>query len=331
MALQGIDYFMENQQEFDKLDEAQLEALARGEEVEVGDTAAAAADSEGTPAPALETAETQAQDSGAEQAGAEAKAEDPVLLARDGKHVIPYSRLEEAQQKAAQLEAALQESNALIAKLQEAKAADAETGGTAAQEAVIAEYNGEFPEVAADLKPYLQKLIDAGVETKTSELKAKLDAALAPVQKVAADKAAEEHFGSIRGVHSDFDQLVESNAVERWIKTQPSFLQASMQKVYESGTAGEVIELFTAYKDAQGIRADKTVATPSKEDFKGKAAAVIAAAKGGKPLSLSDVPSAGEVVTDEIGAESKMTASQLLAKMEQMSPDKILAHLARVA
>lgn len=316
-----IEYYMANQDAFDALTEEQVMALSRGEAIPPanGDTTDSSVESGESPATAP-TAEIKEPD---------AKVEEPKLLAKDGVHTIPFQRLKDAETKAAEWEAVAKSQESLIESLKQAKIADAKTGGTEVQEAVLAEYAGEFPEVVNDLKPYMQAMIDAGVKAKMSELESRLNSAIEPMQKATAEDAADAHFSAIKSVVTDFDALVESNAVGEWIMTQPKFMQASMQDVLDKGTAADVIDLFTAYKATLGTQKDVS-ATPSKEDLKTQAAAVIAKAKASTPVSLTDIPSGTKPEINSIAAEASMSASQLLAKFQGMTSEQILQHASRV-
>jgi hypothetical protein len=314
-----IDYFMNNQDEYDKLTEEQLSILAKGGTLNA-DTEANAEEIENTAA--LETEGKVVEP---------VVASEPELLAKDGKHTIPYQELIDAREKAAQWEAFAAEQAALVESLRQAKAEDAGTGDTKAQEAVLAEYEGEFPEVASDMKPYIQAMIDAGVQSKVNAavaaIEAKMNQTLAPMQKAAQDATVEAHFATIKGAVPDFDALVDSGSVQAWIKTQPGFVQAPANAVLEKGTAAEVIELFNAYKAAN----QKSGSSLSKEEIAKQAAARIAGVKDKTTTSLTDIPSGTIAPVDEAAAMDGMNASQLLARFEGKNPAEIMKLLAKVS
>ena len=314
MAEKDLAYYMANENEFNALTEEQVIALSEGHTVE-GETAAPKEE-------AAEVVESPAHEAEAKEPVVE---EENVLLAKDGKHIIPFERLQEMTEKAAQWEAFAREQAALVESLKQAKAEDAETGGTKAQEAVMAEYKGEFPEVFEDLKGHIQSMINAGVSAKMTELEARLNDTIAPMQQTAQNNAMDAHFNAIKSAISDFDQLVVSGAVQDWIKTQPSYVQKAATAVLEQGTASEVIELFSNYKASLPNKR----AVPSKDDLNAKANAVIAKAKAKTPTSLTDVPSGTSAAIDDDAAEAGMSAQQLFAKYQGMPPDKILKSIAR--
>ena len=314
MAEKDLAYYMANENEFNALTEEQVIALSEGHTVE-GETAAPKEE-------AAEVVESPAHEAEAKEPVVE---EENVLLAKDGKHIIPFERLQEMTEKAAQWESFAREQAALVESLKQAKAEDAETGGTKAQEAVMAEYKGEFPEVFEDLKGHIQSMINAGVSAKMTELEARLNDTIAPMQQTAHNNAMDAHFNAIKSAISDFDQLVESGAVQDWIKTQPSYVQKAANAVLEQGTASEVIELFSNYKASLPNKQS----VPSKYDLNAKANAVIAKAKAKTPTSLTDVPSGTSAAIDDDAAEAGMTAQQLFAKYQGMPPEKILRSIAR--
>lgn len=333
MEMQGMDYFMADPGRMDSLTSDQIMALSRGEQIEYGDTAqadGAAPGSEGKTEAELatEAAAQAAIDAAAALALAATK---PVVLAKDGVHTIPFEQLQEARDRAVQLEAFSKQQGELISQLQAAKVVDAASGKgeTTAQEAVLAEYAGEFPEVFNDLKPIIESMVKSGVEANMKAFATQLKAEIAPMQQMAQDSAQDAHFNAITSAISDFDQLVESGAVQDWIKTQPSFMQPTMSAVLEKGTATQVIELFSAYKQAEGIQPGKTHPALTAQQLKDKAADIITGVKTKPPKSLTDVPSGTIEPTDELAAEAGMSALGLLAKFEKMNPADILKHAGR--
>ena len=313
--VKDLAYYLANEDEYNKLTDDQVIALSHGETVE-GETAEPTAENEESPALEPEVV---------------APVVEEVLLAKDGKHIIPFERLQEMTDKAAQWEAFAREQAALVESMKNAKTEDAKTGGTENQEAVIAEYAGDFPEVFDDLKVHFQGMIDAKVTAKMAELEAKLDNVIAPMQQQAEDNSKEAHFAAIKSVINDFDQLVDSGAVEDWIKTQPSYVQkAANQVLYgipgvknSAGTASEVVELFSSYKASL----PKSHETPSKQDMQAKANAVIAKAKVRAPTSLTDVPSGTQSPIDE--EEANPSGNYLLNKYQGKDESWILRDLAR--
>ena len=307
---QGMEYFLANNDAYNSLTDEQIIALANGESVDIGDTEAKAEESEEAPELAVNEPEQEIDEPEQE------------ILAKDGKHTIPFKVLEDERARAEQLAQTVAEQQQLLDELAQAKKEDAGTGSTEAQQAVLAEYTGEFPEVADDMKPYIQAMIDAGVNAKFAEIEAKL----MPFQQAQQDRDVSAHFNAIREEHQDFDTLVKGNQLFDWVKTQPSFMQPAINQVLKEGTAEQVIELLNTFKAAKNIQP-----MPSKDELRNKADAVISKAGNKTPKSLSEVPSGTIATNDEMAAEMAMSPLSFMDKLMKMSPDQILKHTARVA
>jgi len=311
-AVRDLDYFMseEHADEFGKLTEEQQAALYTNGQLE-GETAII-----DTPADVTKEAS---------QAVVAEPEKEPVVQAKDGVHTIPFKELEDAREKARYFEQLSSEQKTLLDDLAKAKEQDAKTGGDEAQQAVMAEYTGEFPEVAQDMKPFIQAMIDTGVKAQMAALEAKMNGIVAPIQKMEEDSAAKAHFDSIRSKHADFDTVVQGDTLSKWVETKPSFIQNAMKAVLESGTATQVIELSDAYKT------DKPVA-PVQTNASQVAAEAIAKAKaaGAAPKSLSAFPGAGQAHVDEAEAMQNMSPNELALKFEGKSQGDILKMLSRL-
>ncbi|MFA6063818.1 MAG: hypothetical protein WC736_14620 [Gallionella sp.] len=310
MAEHDFEWFLSHADAFESLTVDQVNALSRGELVEYGDTAPAAPAGD-EPAAAA----TAAEGSATPAAAAEPEPE-PAVLAKDGKHTIPFSELETARAKADQFEALANTQAELIANLKAAKAADAGTGDTAAQEDVLKEFKEQYPDMAAVLAPALQKAIDAGVAVKVADLKRELTAS------IDSDADTKAHFAAITNKVPDFEALVESGEVDKWIKTLPTLERRGAEIVMKEGTAPEIIELFTQYKATLGKPADQPPAL-TKAELEAKAADAIAKAKGTKLTSASDIPASqvGTVNTEPT------TAAEWSQKFATMSPEAIMKML----
>ena len=297
--MKDADYYEQNPQEFDTLSDEDKDRVINGENLE-GETQ----ETETSVPPSAEP--------------------EPVLMAKDGVHTIPYDQLVEARKSAAEWQQFSMQQQELIKSLQAAKLDDAGTGDTKAQDAVLAEYQGAFPEVAEDLKPYIQRMIDDGVKSVLAEFKEQVDKRVAPVEKTSQEIAAERYFSSIRAAHPDADAIVDDTKFKDWIKAQPR----AVQEVYSANLeykrpAADLIEMFSAYKQATGT---SSVAT----DVAKKSADIIANTKRSAPGSLTDIPSTTTGKHDELEAIYAMTPAQLEAKFFGKSPDEINKLMAKL-
>lgn len=271
-----------------------------------------------------------------QQAGEEGEELDPanaVVLAKDGKHTIPYERLVEAreaeQASRAALEAANQELEQLRAEARaRAEAGEAPTATDAqidiAQEAID---SGEDPDLFGDfseeaLKAGIQKLIDAKVAEKLSHV----EQTLAPVQQRHAQEAAKSHYDAIYQAHPDADSMAESQELSDWINAQPSFVRDNYNAVLQQGSTEQVIELFDSFKSATGGTSDAQQAEAKGKDaeaIKAAAKAKLAGKKPSVPNSLSDIPAGRTATASRIEAMADMTGTDLLDEMDDMTPEQI--------
>jgi hypothetical protein len=321
MALHDFEWFLQHAPAYESLSLDQVNALARGEQVEYGETAPDAQATEPAAVSAEPAPAAKAADSSATPAAAKTEPAEPVVLAKDGSHTIPFSELEAARARGDALEAALKAKDELLDSLKGAKKDDAGTGGTVAQEDVLADFKKQYPEIAELLAPALQKIVDAGVDARVATMRKELDAAITPLQQSAQDTQVDYHFQTITDAVPDFETLRDSGKVEEWIKTQPSYIRNAAETVLKEGTASEVIELFNQYKATLAKPAEP--AAPSKAELEAAAKKAIENAKGGTPKSLTDVPASQTSVNDE----EPTTAEGWARKFAGMTPEQILKQL----
>ena len=251
----------------------------------------------------------------------------PVLLAKDGVHTIPYDKLVEARQEgshwkqvAAQAQAQLE---AAIAAANEARKPGAPEVTAEAVTSDDADLFGDFSESA------IRKGVDALVARQVAAIKAEMDAKLAqalePIKQKEAMSEADSHFGAIEKAHPDVESVVQSDAMEKWIESHPSYARPALRAVIEGGTAAEVIELLDNFKEAQGT--SKTAASP---DVAVAAKAAIAKAKVAAPKSLSEIPAGAAVPTNSAEQMAEMSDKALMNMFDGKTPEQINALLSKV-
>jgi hypothetical protein len=99
-----------------------------------------------------------------------------------------------------------------------------------------------------------------------------------PLQQAYAKTAREAHFNTIRSAHSDWEDVVGSDAFTGWVDQQPSFMKAAYNQVLQQGTAQDVNDLLTTFK--------QTTAKPTKPNIdpaKARAASAVKTARGVMP------------------------------------------------
>jgi hypothetical protein len=318
------DYYMEHADEFDALSQEDKDLLIANGELSIKDPAedtAKADDPAKDPDPAKD--DTDPAKKAPDPDPADVKPDG--ILAKDGKNIIPYDRLVEAQTEAATLRQQTADQQKLIDELKKAVAKDEDNGGTEAQDAVMAELKEGYPDLAKLLEPVITNLVERGVKATVSNLQEKFETTIKPLKESVDRTAADEHFEAIREKHSDFDDLMDSKVVDAWIEKQPAFLRGTYQQVMKAGNTQEVIELVQAYKDANPAPkpADTAKPAPTVDVVKEAKGIVDKATKDTAPASMSDIPAGGGAVVDENAAYADLSGAQALQKFEGKTPAQI--------
>lgn len=309
MPTLNADYFEANPEEFAKLTGEQQDLIIQGEEI-LGDsigeeTTTEVKEPEVTDSPEKE--ETQVDG----------------ILAKDGKHYLPFEVLQQERQTTQELKTQLQEvqnqasqMQSMLAELQQAKEDDAGTGTTEAQQDVLAKYEGFFPDIAEDLKPYIEAMIAEGIEkgsnAKLKDLEARLDQVQEAAYNAWVESERNAHFKAIADKIPDHETIADSKEFLEWKDNLPGYLKEATQKVFEQGTAQQVIEMYQAFKRDTG--AGKPKAVEETVNLKAEAENKISGIKKPVPGSLGDIPTgvAGEFsAEDEILKNPDATPAQL--------------------
>ena len=338
MSGRDLESFMENADEFAALSDDDKARLFAGEALQ-GDT-----DKANTPD--ADTATDTATESSATPAAAKAvepgtdepatKPQEPVVLAKDGEHTIPFSVLEAERQRVRDLEQQLQ-------ALQPAKGPAAETTTKAPEPAAAVPADEELKQLFAERDDALY----SGDAEKTAELNMKIfnvqqeratQAAIARIEARTAEQAAQE----------------AEKAAQRQVETNAAAVAEKYPILdFKSSNANrDAIDLVVAERDrlmAQGVpfadaivqAADKvaplfstkpssTTQPEPKPDAAAKAAEVISKAKNQVPTSLSSVPAGASVHHDEGEAIRNRSGLSLLNSFDGKSADDILKLMSRV-
>ncbi|MDH4417670.1 MAG: hypothetical protein QE485_10630 [Acidovorax sp.] len=223
-----------------------------------------------------------------------------VILAKDGKHTIPYSKLEEARQNEqaarAAAKAAQDELAALRAQADQRAAAGVAPTAVDNASAIVqkALESGEVdPAIFGDFSEgAMAKGIATMVREGLTQGFTALREELAPIKDQHQISEVEKHYGAIYQAHPDADSVAESKELESWLASKPSFAQTAYRAVLapeSKSTAKQVIELFDTFKKETGATQAASAPAPS-VDPKAAAKAAIAAIPPAVPTSLSDFP-----------------------------------------
>ena len=268
-------------------------------------------------------------------AGTTTEAEDPakaVVLARDGKHTIPYETLvkhrEGEQHWKAQAEAAQQQLAELQAQAQ--ARADAGTAPTKTDNMVAtAEAAIEAGADVGIFGDFSEEALAKGIATLVEQqVQARVNAALEPLATKQAKDAAAAHYDAIYSKHPDADSIAQSTEFAAWVNAQPSAVRNAYWGLFDAqtgGTASEIVEVFDAFKAASTPNPN----TPAAANYKAAASAAVAAAKATPPASLSSIPGARVEGASELDRAADMSGPDMLEATKNMSPAQIEAWLDR--
>ena len=310
--MKDLDYFIANPEEFEKLSDEDRMLLANGEPVE-GEIAGESPDADST------TAET--EDQGDEGQEAEGKTEEQVVLAKDGKHTIPFDELQKARDAAAFWQAQAEEAKQAIQQKREAFEQSQQV----------------------DLKSLRKQLRDATLlddEALIDDLESQIDAELV---RVAQATAQQQFSAAMAAANEQAEQRAITSTAESLIAKYPALDHTKPTANAEAIAVVQALSAMYANDRPRAIALSDAVAKvagmfgmdgnsqPDLSDAAAKADKVIAAAKAKPkvPSSMASIPSAPTPPTDEMQAIGQMSPQQMQDKMMEMPREKILALLAR--
>ena len=246
--------------------------------------------------------------------------EEPVILAKDGKNVIPYEKLVEARNEA---KAAREEREALLQEMESIKAQLAAKADDGKGEPAPADMDAELEALKEELSdlPEVVAFVEKFAGSKLSQIDMlrqkleNLEAQVEPIRRSSQDQAIEAHFQAIRTAHPDADNIVDSKEFTGWLDGQPSFVRETYNAVLERGSAQQVAEMFSAFKAATpawGKATGGETPAPKQKPMKTQ----------DTPRSLSDIPAGSPPVTDEAEAIMQMSDTGRMFKMLDMDNAK---------
>ena len=301
-------------------------ALAAGE----GDTSAEL-ENGGTPDATTVTDEAAT----GEGAGTTTEAGDPanaVVMARDGKHTIPYETLVKHREGEQHWKALAEAAQHQLAELQaQAQArADAGTAPTKTDNMVAtAEAAIESGADVGIFGDFSEEALAKGIATLVEQqVQARVSAALEPLATKQAKDAAAAHYDAIYSKHPDADSIAQSAEFAAWVNAQPSAVRNAYWGLFDphtGGTAQEIVEVFDAFKGTGTPNPN----TPAAADPKAAASAAVAAARATPPASLSSIPGARVEGASELDRAADMSGPDMLEATKNMSPAQIEAWLDR--
>lgn len=259
-------------------------------------------------------------------------ADNAVIMAKDGKHTIPFEKLQQAREseRLAQLQA--QQATAELEKLREQMAqsntpkeqAKLDNQIDIAQQAID---SGFDPKIFGDFdEEGLTKGINTLLAQRTAEIEKqfeqKLQQALQPVAQKQQLDETQSHYQAIMEAHPDVESMADSQEFANWIGSQPSYAQQAIMGVLQQGTTRDVIEVLNNFKATQ---APSPTTQPDKPttDLKQVAQQQIANTKPNVPSSLSDISGGRAEPSSPEERIANASSVDMLSEMQNWSPEQI--------
>lgn len=267
----------------------------------------------------------------------EVNADNAVILARDGKHTIPFEKLQQAReaerlalQKAQHAE---QQAQSALAELERLRAQQAQSNTAAQQTHVDSQIDiaqqaiesGIDPSIFGDFdEDGLAKGIAQLVNERATKLvDEKLAQALAPLNQKQQIDEVQQHFSAIMSAHPDVESVAESQEFADWIDKQPSYTKQAIDAVLQQGTAQQVIEVLNQFK------ATHAPVSQDPANIKQAAKDKLANTTPNIPASLSDI-AGGQTHTSPDDRLAAMNSVDMLSEMESWSQEQIDRFLNRL-
>ena len=264
----------------------------------------------------------------------EENAENSVVLAKDGKHTIPYERLQETREQVQQYKQQVEQLTAQLAAQQTPGNTQVAQQNAAVAEAVI-EASGNNADVMAMFGDFSEEAIAKGVEALVSQrvsaqVQSMMDAALAPFKQQQQLSAEQQHFAYIGSAHPDYESIPESQEFQAWKDAQPSFIRSAYEDVLNKGSAEQVVELLSLYKSQNNVSPKVDTPAPTQAMVE-KAKQAVQNAPSKVPHSVTDLPAGSPAALSADERLSNLSGPELLAEMENWSPDQVEAYMSRRA
>lgn len=129
----------------------------------------------------------------------------------------------------------------------EPAAADEKPLFTAEEEAKLDHFRKEWPEVAEAFDLQAKGLAHAVLKHAFSEIGKEFT----PLRDMVETLAARTHYGDLKEKVGEYTEEERAEIIE-WVNEQPTYLQTAMMSVIEQGTAEEVADLVSRYREATG-------------------------------------------------------------------------------
>lgn len=319
-----LAFFEANPEQFDALSDEDRMLLANGETIE-GET-------EGESPDANETEDDDAADDDSEEA---ADSEQPAVLAKDGKHTIPFEELQSARDSAKRLEEIVRQQSELIESLKKPAAPQAQESNEPTLDDKLAEIRQEIEDAALLDEPNklkgliadMHRLIAEDAQSKSrAEISKEFEARDQRAREAAAQSALDAVAAQAAKDYPFLDSqsaLANQDAIGKVVRYRNALI-AEGAPMHEA-----LAESVKTFAPMYQTKPEGTTSQQASRSAKEAAEKAIAGAKSRVPTSMSSIPSAASPATDEVQAMSGMSAQALQDKMMDLPREKILALMNR--
>lgn len=268
------------------------------------------------------------------------------IAAKSGSYTIPYEKLSEARNRAKTLE---EENTSLKSQLADLTARQQANLAAATADAIARANSGQAPTNADQQVSIAQAAIGQGVDPELfgdfseeaiakgvkalvdaqmaaqvqSRVDARVNELLAPMFKRQEEDATAGHYRAIYAAHPDTDSILDSRELTEWQAAQPEFIQESIAAILKSGTAQQVIEVFSAFKQATGKASPEQQEANKQAEIKAKVGDAVKAVADVVPSSLSEL-AGGSVGVSDVERATALAGdpAKLMEFMASLSPEK---------
>lgn len=264
----------------------------------------------------------------------EENADNSVVLAKDGKHTIPFERLQETREQVQQYKQQVEQLTAQLAAQQAPGNTQVAQQNAAVAEALI-EASGNNADVMAMFGDFSEEGIAKGVnalvnQRVSEQVQVMIDQALAPFKQQQHMSAEQQHFAYIESTHPDYESIPESQEFQAWKDAQPGFIRSAYDDVLNKGNAEQVVELLSLYKSQNSVSQKAEAPAPTQAMVE-KAKQAVQNAPSKVPHSVTDLPAGSPAGLSADERLSNLSGPELLAEMENWTPDQVEAYMSRRA
>jgi hypothetical protein len=118
------------------------------------------------------------------------------------------------------------------------------------QKKSIEQFTAEWSDVAAPVSALISAHVKAALANQQREILGHVQQQVAPIQQYAAKSQEALYVNTLQSAHPDFREAAQ--AIPAWIEGQPKIYQPRLKEIYDRGSADEVIDLISMYKQAVG-------------------------------------------------------------------------------